>query len=94
MTTKASPILARTVEATKKHLVIETDQGRFQIPWQNCSPTLARADAIERSRFRVSPSGYGIHWPLLDEDLAIGPLVDAARPQVATSLDSATVSGS
>ena len=22
-----------------------------------------------------SPSGYGIHWPLLDEDLAVGPLV-------------------
>ncbi len=82
MTTKASPVLARTVEATATHLVIETDQGRFQIPWQNCSSILVRADAVERSRFRVSPSGYGIHCPLLDEDLANKTLVHAARPQI------------
>ncbi len=79
MTTKVGPMLARTVEATETHLVIETDHGRFEIPWKKCSSTLARADATERSRFRVSPSGYGIQWPLLDEDLAVGPLVDTAR---------------
>jgi hypothetical protein len=29
----------------------------------------------------MSPSGYGIHWPLLDEDLAIGPLLQSVDPR-------------
>jgi hypothetical protein len=33
---------------------------------------------MERSRAELSPSGYGINWPLLDEDLAVGPLLQAA----------------
>jgi hypothetical protein len=27
----------------------------------------------------VSPSGYGLHWPLIDEDLAITPLLKKAE---------------
>ena len=27
----------------------------------------------------LSPSGYGIHWPLIDEDLAVGPLLRTAE---------------
>ncbi len=45
------------------------------IPWENCSPRLATAEAFERAIAKRSPSGYGIHWPLLDEDLAVGPLL-------------------
>jgi hypothetical protein len=29
----------------------------------------------ERNNFEVSPSGYGIHWPLIDEDLSIDGLI-------------------
>ena len=28
-----------------------------------------------RHRAELSPGGYGIHWPLLDEDISIGGLV-------------------
>jgi hypothetical protein len=28
-----------------------------------------------RERFEVSPAGYGIHWPDLDEDLSIDGLI-------------------
>lgn len=45
------------------------------IPWENCSPRLATAEAFERAIAKRSPSCYGIHWPLLDEDLAVGPLL-------------------
>ena len=31
-------------------------------------------DLTERRRAELSPGGYGIHWPLLDEDLSIGGL--------------------
>jgi len=54
-----------------------TDAASVSIPWERCSERLARASLIERSRAELSPSGYGIHWPLIDEDLAIGPLLRA-----------------
>ncbi|OYZ50723.1 MAG: hypothetical protein B7Y15_08625 [Bacteroidetes bacterium 24-39-8] len=25
--------------------------------------------------FTISPSGYGIHWPLIDEDLAVDAIL-------------------
>lgn len=64
-------------------LTITTERGTYSIPWEQCSPKLARAGWLERSRAELSPSGYGIHWPLLDEDLAIGPLLKPADPRAA-----------
>ncbi len=75
MPTKTAPVLARSIQTTKSHLIVLTDEGRFEISWTRCSPKLAKASVIERSRAVLSPSGYGIHWPLIDEDLAVGPLV-------------------
>jgi len=74
MPTETSPVLAKEVEVTDRHLVITTDTGRFEIPWGKCSSRLANATPAERSKAELSPAGYGIHWPLLDEDLAVGPL--------------------
>lgn len=39
------------------------------------SPRLHRADDMQRALFTISPSGYGIHWPLLDEDLSVPALL-------------------
>src|SRR5438445_3753661 len=33
-------------------------------------PKLATAKLKQLKRFEISPSGYGIHWPDLDEDLS------------------------
>ena len=30
----------------------------------------------EQNEFDVSPSGYGIYWPLIDEDISIDGLLD------------------
>ncbi|MGA2589252.1 MAG: DUF2442 domain-containing protein [Bryobacteraceae bacterium] len=57
-----------------------TEAGSVSISWENCSDRLARASAAERSQAELSPSGYGIHWPLIDEDLAVGPLLVACLP--------------
>lgn len=45
----------------------------------NVSELLLNATDEERSHFQVSPSGYGIHWPLLDEDLSIDGLLGIAH---------------
>jgi hypothetical protein len=37
--------------------------------------TLSRASEQQLAQFEVSPSGYGIHWPLLDEDISVDGLL-------------------
>lgn len=39
------------------------------------SPKLARATMNDRMNFEISPSGYGIQWPALDEDLSVDGLL-------------------
>jgi Protein of unknown function (DUF2442) len=43
------------------------------------SSRLSNASGVERERFEISPSGYGIHWPLLDEDISIDGLLGVAH---------------
>lgn len=72
---KTEPVLAKAIETTPDALIVITETGRVSIPWGKCSERLRRATPIERNRAELSPSGYGIHWPLIDEDLAVGPLL-------------------
>ena len=48
--------------------------GRQTANSTKAAARLARASRTERQRIEPSPSGYGIHWPLIDEDLAVAPL--------------------
>ena len=75
VTKQRSIILATEVKALTDGLEITTQDGKYRIPWEECSPKLSTATDLERSHFEKSPSGYGIHWPLLDEDLSVGGLV-------------------
>jgi hypothetical protein len=74
---KTKPVLAKAIETTPEALIVVLENGSVSIPWERCSERLARASLQERSRAELSPSGYGIHWPLIDEDLAVGPLLRA-----------------
>ena len=78
MPSKTKPVLAVSIDTTPEALVVVTEDRRVSIPWERCSDRLARASQAERERAELSPSGYGIHWPLIDEDLAVGPLVQLA----------------
>lgn len=44
-------------------------------------PTLLHAAPEQRERFRISPSGQGLHWPDLDEDISVSGLVAARADQ-------------
>ena len=76
---KTEIITAARIETTPAALTIVFEDRELQIPWENCSPKLAVATEIERARIELSPGGYGIHWPLIDEDLSIAGLVRAAH---------------
>jgi uncharacterized protein DUF2442 len=54
------------------------DDQPYRIRWDACSPRLQQATAEQRQHVEVSPSGYGLHWPEIDEDLAITPLLQHA----------------
>ena len=77
MQSKTQPVLAKAIETTPDTLVLILEGGSVSIPWRECSERLALASPTERSYAVLSPSGYGIHWPLIDEDLAVGPLLRA-----------------
>lgn len=71
-----------SVDTDETYLYLTIDGCTYRIPWTACSPELARATMSQRSHLEVSPSGYGIHWPEIDEDLAITPLLQQAEPPV------------
>jgi len=77
---KREIVLASQVEAKVNGLWITTKAGKYFIPWEECSSKLAQATELQRTFMETTPSGYGIHWPLLDEDLAVGPLVRGRKP--------------
>lgn len=56
-------------------LEVTIDGATRRVQLKNISPLLEKASEIERNTFEVSPSGYGIHWPLLDEDISIDGLL-------------------
>ena len=54
-------------------LTIDGEQKKFKL--SEISYALSQASDKERSTYDISPSGYGIHWPLLDEDISIDGLL-------------------
>lgn len=56
-------------------MVLEVDGRKEKFKVSDVSEILHRADEKEKNTFEISPSGYGIHWPLLDEDLSIDGLL-------------------
>jgi hypothetical protein len=51
------------------------DGKEFVFPLNLISKKLFKASDIERRTYNISPSGYGIHWKLIDEDLSIDGLL-------------------
>lgn len=51
------------------------DGAKCEIDICSQSKRLASASQSERENFIVSPAGYGIHWPDVDEDLSIDGLI-------------------
>jgi len=56
-------------------LVITVDGEQKKFPLKKISPALEKSSKEERNNFEISPAGYGINWPLLDEDISIDGLL-------------------
>lgn len=69
------PITAIAIETGREGLSLILADRKVLIPWEKCSKRLANATLAERQMAELSPGGYGIHWPLLDEDLSVPGLL-------------------
>jgi hypothetical protein len=54
-------------------LTIDGDEKKFRV--KEISSCLESASQNERNAYEISPSGYGVHWPLIDEDISIDALL-------------------
>ena len=54
---------------------LRVDGKDYQIDIAGESERLRNATQKQRENFEISPAGYGIHWPDVDEDLSIDGLI-------------------
>ena len=69
------PVTAKSIRATEEGLVIVLRNRQINVSWKRCSDRVAQATDQERMCVELSPGGYGVHWPLIDEDLTISGLL-------------------
>ena len=76
------------VAFVKETLIVMVDGNEYTFPLADISKKLADASLAEREKYEISPAGYGIHWPLIDEDLSIDGLIGAKHkgPQTKESI--------
>lgn len=56
-------------------MILKVDGKQYEVDITKQSERLAKATQRQRENFEVSPAGYGIHWPDVDEDLSIDGLI-------------------
>lgn len=69
----------------KGYLVLIADNQTIKLKLKEISAKLAKATSDELKDFKISPSGYGIHWRLLDEDLSVNGLLKLFNEKVNTN---------
>lgn len=67
------------VDFEDNDLVLAVDGKLYHFPLAIISQRLLGATETERKIYQVSPSGYGIHWLIIDEDLSIDGLLRLAE---------------
>jgi hypothetical protein len=70
---------AQKVRVTDEELVVDLVDGRTVVVPVQWYPRLAHGTPAERRNWRLIGRGEGIHWPDLDEDIAVEDLL-AGRP--------------
>jgi hypothetical protein len=77
--TELGQALAQSVHVTNDTLVVDLVDGRtvsVPIVWY---PRLAHGTTVERAHWQLTGRGHGIHWPELDEDIAVEDLLAGRR---------------
>lgn len=62
----------------KDMISLKVDGKLIRILLDKISMKLKRANEMQQNSYKISSSGYGIHWPLIDEDLSINAMIKQA----------------
>ena len=54
---------------------LSIDGKTIELSLDKVSKKLKDATDLQRKLYKVSPSGYGIHWPLIDEDFSVDAIL-------------------
>ena len=60
-----------SIRFDQNFMYLNIDGNDIKVALDSLSLKLKSADEYQRMFYKISPSGYGIHWPLIDEDLSI-----------------------
>jgi Protein of unknown function (DUF2442) len=75
--TRAHEVRDARISGTMLTIVVDGRQYRFDLA--KASKRLAQATQSQRDHFELSPSGYGLHWSEIDEDLSVDGLLGVAH---------------
>jgi len=59
------------VSTNEDGLTLKIDGKVVSAGWRDLSKRLAEAPHVARQSIVISPTGYGLRWPLVDEDLSV-----------------------
>ncbi len=68
------------VEFEENTLIHKIDNNNHKFDLEKYPSKILNASKIQRDNYEVSPSGYGIFWPMIDEDLSIDGLPGITLP--------------
>jgi hypothetical protein len=68
----------KNIRFVKHQLRLRIDGKNYRVDLRRVSKKLATANEQTKMTFEISPSGYGIHWPEIDEDLSIDAMIKPA----------------
>jgi uncharacterized protein DUF2442 len=74
-------IATHTIQAitfNQNSICLQIDGQEIKVSLDKVSSKLKAATEAERNHYKISPSGYGIHWSLIDEDLSVDALLKIA----------------
>ena len=71
--------LAQSVKVTTDTLFVELADGRTLSVPVSWYPRLAHGMPSEQAEWQLIGRGHGIHWPQLDEDIAVEDLLGGRR---------------
>ena len=60
----------------RENMILKVDGKTFKFKLKDISGKLSKASQKEKEAYKIICSGYGISWPLIDEDLSITALIN------------------
>ena len=81
-----TPPTIKGVKAIGDRLIFELDHDRQVSLPLSASPRLLAASGTERAHWTIGPRGFDVHWPDVDEDIAIWDVLGIAEDVYLRSL--------